>query len=441
MSDGAIAISPVDDLYYYLKDGVLQYEDNREHRSGGGGGRRRGEATEIKPELPVSTVKQINDYWSEYYKPHENASQYIWSYQSTNSKSAYPYTLDSDAPLYMSTNGNWGRKDWDSGVYLMVFYCDDNNTHGYYYSSRYCHVYSQKDAGATTANIVFDFYDVASGQLVDSAKYGWLAANFPFLGLNFDVSCSTSTEFLRLFKYSTYANYMSKTYSEWGLFPTKIGNFIASDYSDSNAYLTSLCRSASFTPSSNTNDDYGLIMSSEPFELYGSQTKIDYNKIPDNYTITINGDTIYDYDITNPDTGDHGTVNYYITNNYTLPENGSKDDTKGDSGSGTVSGNVTVGGKVDVSGKIEIDTKPIDININVNGGGSGSSGTGDVSSSPEGVEFDQDVSLNNYYGWMQEQTTGFSGFMKNFFSWLPEPIVIMLCAGFALVILARFLGR
>lgn len=385
--------------------------------------------------------RDVVDYWSEYYKPHENASQYIWSYQSTNSKSAYPYTLDSDAPLYMSTNGNWGRKDWDSGVYLMVFYCDDNNTHGYYYSSRYCHVYSKKDAGATTANVVFDFYDVASGQLVDSAKSGWMAANFPFLGLNFDVSCSTSTEFLRLFKYSTYANYMSKSSSEWGLFPTKLGNFIASDYSDSNAFLTSLCRSVSFTPSSNTNDDYGLIMSSEPFELYGSQTKIDYNQIPDNYTITINGDTIYDYDITNPDTGDHGTVNYYITNNYTLPENGNKDDSKDDSGSGTVSGNVTVGGKVDVSGKIEIDTKPIDININVNGGGSGSSGTGDVSSSPEGVEFDQDVSLNNYYGWMQEQTTGFSGFMKNFFSWLPEPIVIMLCAGFALVILARFLGR
>ena len=435
LSDGRLVLSPCDDIIYFLKDNVLQstHKQGKEADTG--------LASRLKPVIDGKTGKQLYDYWSEYYKPHENASQYIWSYQSTNSKSTYPYTLDSDAPLYMSTNGNWGRKDWDSGVYLMVFFCDDNNTHGYYYSSRYCHVYSQKDAGATMANIVFDFYDVASGQLVDSVKNGWMAANFPFLGLNFDVSCSTSTEFLRLFKYSTYANYMSKTSSEWGLFPTKLGNFIASDYSYSNAFLTSLCRSVSFTPSSNTNDDYGLIMSSEPFELYGSQTKIDYNQIPDNYTITINGDTIYDYDITNPDTGDHGTVNYYITNNYTLPENGSKDDTKDDSGSGTVSGNVTVGGKVDVSGKIEIDTKPIDININVNGGGSGSSGTGDVSSSPEGVEFDQDVSLNNYYDWMQEQTSGFSGFMKNFFSWLPEPIVIMLCAGFALVILARFLGR
>ena len=112
MSDGALAISPVDDLYYYLKDGVLQYEDNREHRSGGGGGRRRGKATEIKPELPVSTVKQINDYWSEYYKPHENASQYIWSYQSTDSISdrEYSYYFVRNAPLYMDSNGSWGKR-------------------------------------------------------------------------------------------------------------------------------------------------------------------------------------------------------------------------------------------------------------------------------------------------------------------------------------------
>lgn len=72
------------------------------------------------------------------------------------------------------------------------------------------------------------------------------------------------------------------------------------------------------------------LWSNEPFQLFANQAQIDYDKIPDNYTITINGDTIYDYDITNPDTGDHGTVNYYITNNYTLPENGSKDDTKDD---------------------------------------------------------------------------------------------------------------
>ena len=76
-------------------------------------------------------------------------------------------------------------------------------------------------------------------------------------------------------------------------------------------------------------------------------------------------------------------------------------------------------GKIDVSGKIEIVSS---------GGGTG-------------AEFDQDLSLNNYYDWMQEQSTGFTGFMKEYLSWLPEDIVIMLCAGLALVILARFLGR
>ena len=146
-------------------------------------------------------------------------------------------------------------------------------------------------------------------------------------------------------------------------------------------------------------------------------------------------------------------VNNYITNNYVIPGSDKKDDDDPSSvgGSGTISGDITVGGKVDVSGKIEIDTKPIDININVNTSvsssqpdsstPSGSGGTGEDPGEDSGVEFDQDVSLNNYYDWMNEQTTGFSGFMKQFFSWLPDPIVIMLCAGFALVILARFLGR
>lgn len=437
MSDGALAISPVDDLYYYLKDGVLQYEDNREHRSGGGGGRRRGEATEIKPELPVSTVKQINDYWSEYYKPHENASQYIWSYQSTGSTSESPYSMVCNPPIYMDSNGSWGKKNWDS-VYLLGFYTDNDLSYGTLYTTNYIHIYvSSDDSGKKY--VIADIYDVDKGELKVSHKNSWDPVSYPYITAYFNSFCYDDRS-INLIKQRSYSDYLGNV-NNWLLRDAvQLGKFLSLDFSTTSA-IDNLLKSVSFTPNSDKNDDYGFVLSNEPFVLFKSQTKIDYNQIPDNYTITINGDTIYDYDITNPDTGDHGTVNYYITNNYTLPENGSKDDTKGDSGSGTVSGNVTVGGKVDVSGKIEIDTKPIDININVNGGGSGSSGSGDVSSSPEGVEFDQDVSLNNYYGWMQEQTTGFSGFMKNFFSWLPEPIVIMLCAGFALVILARFLGR
>ncbi len=438
MSDGALAISPVDDLYYYLKDGVLQYEDNREHRSGGGGGRRRGEATEIKPELPVSTVKQINDYWSEYYKPHPNSSQYIYSYQSNESDVGKNnlYFFNPTPPVYV--NNDWGKKQyWTGGVYVLPFYQDDDLSEGTLYPDRYAYFHTSGTSKEGNLNICLDIYNLSDNKLISSFSAPWDIVKYPYVSWEL-----LNLRLYRVILYPTYLDYMSGSNKKY-LKPditTDYGYFYGGKYVKYK-FIDSLLQSTTFTPDTNKNDDWGYIMSNESFQLFANQAQIDYDKIPDNYTITINGDTIYDYDITNPDTGDHGTVNYYITNNYTLPENGSKGDTKDDSGSGTVSGNVTVGGKVDVSGKIEIDTKPIDININVNGGGSGSSGSGDVSSSPEGVEFDQDVSLNNYYGWMQEQTTGFSGFMKNFFSWLPEPIVFMLCAGFALVILARFLGR
>ena len=429
LSDGRLVLSPCDDIIYFLKDNVLQstHKQGKEADTG--------LASRLKPVIDGKTGKQLYNYWSEYYKPHENASQYIWSYQTAPRKNDSDIWFVPGAPVYSDAR-SWGNKVWDD-FYIMPFFTDDDLCP--YYGQYYYRCYTTKEDQSVIFH--FDQYFLADNSLFREFKTNWKAAEYPFIGL----LCSGGG--YQLYAYSSRVNY----FSDNRYFDTKYsfqslehdGGFVSlrSYNNTGDKLLKDLVSITSFTPNTNKSDDWGFICSSEPFELFANQTKIDYEKIPDNYTITINGDTIYDYDITNPDTGDHGTVNYYITNNYTLPENGSKDDTKDDSGSGTVSGNVTVGGKVDVSGKIEIDTKPIDININVNGGGSGSSGSGDVSSSPEGVEFDQDVSLNNYYDWMQEQTTGFSGFMKNFFSWLPDPIVIMLCAGFALVILARFLGR
>lgn len=389
--------------------------------------------------ISSSGLKNVVDYWSEYYKPHENASQYIWSYQSTGSTSDDKINFTPYVPIYMDANGSWGKKNWSS-VYVLPFYIDDDKGTDTFYNKYYVHIYSERVDGSL--KYYHDMYDVTSGNLVSSSSSNWNISTYPYLSI---LIADYGNYYPIGFK--GYDRYMGNNI-DGHLSPyIKFGDFMGGKYVAGGDFVQ-LKSSSTLTPKTNKSDDYGYLLSSEPFELIANQTKIDYNQIPDNYTITINGDTIYDYDITNPDTGDHGTVNYYITNNYTLPDNGTKDDDNNDdpgsgsgSSSGTVSGNVTVGGKVDVSGKIEIDTKPIDININVNGGGSGSSGTADVPDIPGGVEFDQDVSLNNYYDWMQEQTTGFSGFMKNFFSWLPEPIVIMLCAGFALVILARFLGR
>lgn len=459
MSDGVLAISPVDDLFYFLSDGKLQYEDNRSHRAGGGGGRRRGEATEIKPDVPASYVKQVNDYWSNYYKPIQNKSEYFYDYQGTGHNISPVYSSKKSwvfgpcAPIY-TLNKTWGHANWDEVYVLPAIYDDDI---GYnYFCSYYYHFYATREDKEPYLN--FDIISLSGGEVVSSQKVAWDSKAEVYS------LCMDSGGYVRvkIVSFSSVFNWLGdKTVLNSNVFTAgQLGKYFdmisCQDYSSTGLY--DFFKSVSFTPNTNKNDNWGYYMSNEPFQLYSNQNYIDFNNIPDNYVITVYGDNIYNYDIRDPVTGKHTTINNYITNNYIFPEgsddgddSGSGSDDSGGSG-GTVSGDVSVGGQVnvsgnvDVSGKIEIDTKPIDININVNnpGSGSGSSGaggTGDSSGGASGVEFDQDVSLNNYYDWMQEQTTGFSGFMKQFFSWLPDPIVIMLCAGFALVILARFLGR
>lgn len=438
LSDGTKVISPVDDWYFYLTDGDdLGGSGGRVH-SGGGGSHSEGVhlASEVAPVLPAESLKEAASYWAEYYKPMPTTTQYLWSYQSRESTNTSPYAIGSMAPIYMNANGSWGRKDWDS-VYVIFFYKDDDL--GYTcFSKNYYHFYSHKDKDYTY--IDYDQYDLATGACTYPYCVVWSASSYPFLALNTTTNTEKNTAHLN--RFTSYADYLSFTNYSTLSSNFDFGYLIASDYSLSDGFIYTMRKSLTFTPDTNKNDDWGFILSSEPFVLFKNQTTVDFDHIPDNYTITINGDNFYDYSITNPDTGDTETIYYYITNNYTLPDNGNKEDNSGSS-SGTssgdvnVGGNVTVSGDVNVGGEITIKTDPIDINVNVNGGGSSGSG----SSEAAGVQFDEDVSLNNYYDWMNEQTSGFSGFMSQFFSWLPADIVVLLCAGFACVILARFLGR
>lgn len=397
-----------------------------------------------------SFKKNCVDYWSEYYKPMPTTTQYMCSYQTFESTdTSKPYSIDRDFPIYMNANGSWGKKNW-SGVYVLSFFKDDDLSGGTFFPTYYFHFYSTKsDDGTVTIHC--DTYSLEDNSLASSKSFTWDISTYPYVAFYQYLGTSTSQPYNINF-YKSYVDYMgrtnSKSFTDFNHF--SCGYFINTDYTTTNATLPSLAQSVTFTPESNKNDDYGVYLSSEPFQLFSTQTSIDFEKIPDNYIITINGDTIYDYSITNPDTGDTSTINEYVTNNYTYITNNNGDDSGGSSGTSSgdvnVGGNVTVSGDVNVGGEISIkadpidinvNTQPIDINVNVSGGGS----SGSSSSEAAGVQFDQDVSLNNYYDWMNEQTSGFSGFMSQFFSWLPAEIVIMLCAGFACVILARFLGR
>ena len=390
-----------------------------------------------------SFKKNVVSPWSDYYKPMPTTTQYTWSYQSTEcTDTSKPYSLDHDFPIYMDSNGSWGKKNW-SGVYVMPFVIDDDSS---YYSEVYYHFYSSID---DDSNVIlhYDSIYLSSGYICESNSCSWDPITYPFLGGW--ISTSSKSYCFRFDFFKLYSDYMSDINGTHYSYSAFLPNFISLNY-DANLLYYNLVNAVTFTPESNKNDDYGVYLSSEPFQLFCNQTSIDFDKIPDNYTITINGDTIYDYSITNPDTGDTSTINEYVTNNYTYITNNNGENSGSSSGTSSgdvnVVGNVTVSGDVNVGGEISIkadpidinvNTQPIDINVNVNGGGSSGSG----SSESAGVQFDQDVSLNNYYDWMNEQTSGFSGFMSQFFSWLPADVVVLICAGFACVILARFLGR
>lgn len=330
LSDGALAISPVDDLYYYLYNGVLQYDDNREHRSGGGGGRRRGEAKEIQPDITAEYAKKVKDYWSDYYKPHENAQQFVWSYQTRGCTSAAPYCLSTDVPVYLDDGSGWGGKQW-SGIYVLPFLKDDDGS-STFYGKNYGHFSSHRDEDG---NLYLDYEvlvlstgdSVFLGNKAIKNSWSWNTKTQKFIVYNFS---DTGNALVR--SYSDYVDYVNSINSSriinWAV--AAISNMVSFDFSQNDVPIKTLWGNVSFTPDTNKNDDWGFICSSEPFQLYGTQTSIDYNKIPDNYTITINGDNIYNYPITDPTNGKSATINNYITNNYILG-----DDSGGGSGGDT----------------------------------------------------------------------------------------------------------
>ena len=377
------------------------------------------------------TGKALKDMTADYnsrYMPMANEDQYYYHYQGDNmthsDSSSWYFTPF--CPVYLFEK-QWANKGWTDYYFIPVVSDDDKTT---FYGQQYGHIYAKNVDGTTT--MYFDLINMSDDSIAKSFSFVYDATTYKWIGLEFNGSLYNIYGFNSSYNYLN-GKLVGGQYAEYGPFVQGI-NMLSWDGS-STIGLNFLLTDSTFSPKTNKNDDWGYILSNKPFELFANQTSIDFDKIPDNYVITINGDTIYDYSVTNPDTGDSTTINNYITNNYVIPEGEKKDD--GSSSGGSVSESVIVGGKVDVSGDITIKSDPININVNVNSGSSsgGSAGTG------EAVRFDQDIGLNNYYNWMQEQTTGFSGFMKNFFGWLPADIVIMLCAGFGLVILARFLGR
>lgn len=168
--------------------------------------------------------------------------------------------------------------------------------------------------------------------------------------------------------------------------------------------------------------NYGFELSTKPFYLGSLSSFLDVSKIPSNSYITISGDSIYDYSITNGDTGDTTNMGDFINNGYTWLNTGSGNQTNtGGNGGG---GNVTVGGQIDVGGSV-------DININVSGGNGGTGTSYNLDTDP----------VNKYLDDALESSGGVRQFLSTFFDFLPAEIVTLLGVLITTVIICRILKR
>ena len=277
---------------------------------------------------------------------------------------------------------------------------------------------------------------------VDSSEYKY-----------YYLSLSYSSNYFTVCGFKTYSDYLNNrngyAFSKQA-FTNYYDALFRSDFSSSVKYTEKLTghTSHSFAGSYSYHDktrscplggkdDIGLYVSAHPIEF--TYADIDTSKIPTGQIVTINGDTIYNYTITNPETGDSSKFGDYITNNYTYVTN----NYGGDSGVSGVGGNVTVGGQIDVGGSVGVDitVSVPDININVNGNGSGAGGSGSSIANPDDFTSAESVDLTKYYDEAVEQSTGFQKFLKDFFGFLPAELLALILFAVALAIVCRVFGR
>ena len=381
LKDGTAVLSPVSGIYYTLNDGEL-YVNYADNGHGGGGGVRPSErATSVI--IPSEDFKEAVEEANTNNAPKGKG---LWkcSYRSDNIIHA---NYDSDMITI------WGSADGDcftDELYIYPFYTDYNGITYYgeyqyriYYDmyingnitdyALYFEVYKYLD-GAGFVRTSTNIYRLLPGKSMDK-PYTICLGNPYYNG--------SGTAYLKSGYYYSVSDY----YNNSCYCPAKQGNGLyplgseTTSFSSGSDTLNIIGYTASFSKKysdfsyykdgsdvsapERTDIDIGYICSNELISR--TYTDVDISKIPDNYYVTISGDTIYDYSITNPETGQSDTINYYITNNYTLPDNGGS----GSSG-GSVGGDVTVGGQIDVSGSVGVD-----VNVNINNGGNGGENIGD----------------------------------------------------------------
>lgn len=386
------------------------------------------------------TGKAFKDVVADYnsrYSPMDNPEQFIWSYNSDNSVTktkqdrSQRFYFFPQVPVYAGSSGTWGNQKW-TDFYLIGFAIDDIS--GVYYGKYYVHVYTKNENGSVS--LITDYYSLSDGSLYQTKKGTWDIGNYPYLSMHY----ATGSSMFSFRGYKSASAYYGDVISSWKTIVTSnVAMPLSASDNSGTLEFTKYVALPSFTPDTNKSDDYGFICSSKPFELFANQTGIDFQKIPDNYIITINGDTIYNYPITDPSTGNSTTINKFIINNYIIPGKIDIDEPIDppyirEDPNVILSGNVKVDGEINIKADpIQIKTDPIDINVNVNqGGGSGGSGSSGTS---------EHVDISGYLDTLPEQSQTLTDYLKIFFDFLPPQLLAVLLGGIGAAVLCRVLGR
>ena len=312
-------------IFYYLdKSGNLKFTKKG---SSGSGNSIEDNATLVdsRDKLAVDgkTFQKHIEKTNEEYSPKSTGKYISYRKDEWYETKGYNYPM---IPLY--NGGFCGERLND--VYLMPFYTDGEER---YYSEYQLHFYlervdNENGDGWTTTFVVewfsnFDDIDEKKGSYV--IKEGMTSPEYVL----FSFTTDTVSSRLLMFMYPSFSLFLERSYSG-SYFKTIYGPKDFRYYKSGD--LTTFVGTGGsfyhhFRSKFSEHDSSCLYGSADDIGYYYSNTPIvisytiDTTKIPDNYYITVGGDTIYDYNITNPATGDTTTINNYITNNYTFITN------------------------------------------------------------------------------------------------------------------------
>lgn len=413
-----------DDLLYFLNDlGKLVVYDNR----GGGGGRVRDVEVTDDARIDGDTFSKICTQLLDHYGP-KNTADYI-SWRTDKRLGKYTQGRTSPALSWFYEGSFCGHSDWQE-VYMVPFYTNGVDR---YYSGYQLHFYQAVEEDANGDSIIclyMEYWNMLSEQ---PEKTTVLVSNTLKTNRYIDLGQFTEARVF-FYPYSNYAAYLdclifNNFYSTVAASNSLgVTTFLRSDMLSTLECHYGMAHIQEFQISVAEHDascangsgcDIGYNVSNKPIEMDFSG--VDFTQFTADDTVTLSGDTIYDYIITNNTTGDSTTVNNYITNNYNYPDNGTGD--SGEEDSGSASGNVNVSGNIDVGGSV-------DVNVNVNTNGSADGGSMPV-----------DVDLNNYLEQTPEQAKPITEFFSIFFDFLPPELLGLICLGVAVAIILRIWGR